>query len=105
VVGYGGLELFGGDALLRSVVVKPAYRRAGHGRAIVEDLIARATRIGAQEIWLLTSTAPAFFTVMGFSCTPRDAASPAIAASREFSSLCPSSAVLMRWRVGPANEA
>ena len=33
VVGFAGLEVYGKDALLRSVVVDPARRRAGLGRA------------------------------------------------------------------------
>jgi len=33
VVGFAGLEVYGKDALLRSVVVDPERRRAGLGRA------------------------------------------------------------------------
>ena len=39
-VGYAGLELYGGDALLRSVVVDPARRGRGSGQAIVAATLA-----------------------------------------------------------------
>ena len=37
-VGFGGLELYGEDALLRSVVTLPPLRQIGMGRAIVSAL-------------------------------------------------------------------
>lgn len=41
-VGFGGLELYGDDALLRSVVTLPPLRQAGMGGAIVAALEAEA---------------------------------------------------------------
>ena len=55
-VGFGGLEIHGRDALLRSVVTLPPLRRVGMGAAIVGVLEgeARARKCGA--IYLLTSS-------------------------------------------------
>lgn len=103
VVGYGRLELLGDDALLRTVVVKPRHRGEGHGRKIVEDLLARASQCGARQIWLLTTSAESFFSGLGFIPAARDEAPSTISGSQEFSSLCPASAVLMRRRSAPTS--
>jgi len=98
-VGYGGIEAAGPHAaLLRSIVVKPLSRRAGHGRAITDWLAAEAKRGGAQDIYLLTTTAQAFFRRLGFEVVHRAGVPAAIAATRQFSTLCPASAVVMRRR-------
>ena len=95
-VAYGGLEHAGGDMLLRSVVTAPAQRGAGHGRAITEWLVAEAARSGARDLYLLTLTARDFFAKIGFEAIDRTAVPPAVAASKEFSSLCPSTAIAMK---------
>ena len=92
---FGGFALDADVILLRSLVVAPALRRRGLGRQILDALLAEA--YGAREAWLLTTTAALFFTKAGFVVTDRAAAPPFVASSRQFSSLCPSSAVLM-WR-------
>lgn len=92
VVGYGGLEGKGADRLLRSVVVHPDRRSAGVGRAIVAALEQEARELGVQRLHLLTTTAAPFFRAMGYTAANRQAAPSAIAASREFTSLCPASA-------------
>jgi N-acetylglutamate synthase-like GNAT family acetyltransferase len=96
IVGYGGLERAGEDLLLRSVVTTPAYRGAGHGRAITEWLIGAAARNGPGDLYLLTTTAPDFFAKFGFKPVERTAVPQAIANSREFSSLCPQTAITMK---------
>jgi N-acetylglutamate synthase-like GNAT family acetyltransferase len=95
-VGYGGLERAKGDMLLRSVVTLPATRGAGHGRAITEWLIGEAARSGARDLYLLTMTARGFFAKLGFEAVERTSVPLAIAMSREFSSLCPATAVTMK---------
>jgi len=94
-IGYAGLEIYGADALLRSVVVDPTRRRAGLGRAIVEATLAEARRLGATRAFLLTTTAMDFFARLGFAIVERAAAPAAILATRQAAGLCPSSAPLM----------
>ena len=94
-VGYAGFELYGGDALLRSVVVDPARRRGGAGRAIVAATLAEARRLGATRAFLLTTTAKDYFVRLGFAAIDRAAAPAAIAATRQAAGLCPSTAPLM----------
>lgn len=95
VVGFAGLELWGTDALLRSVVVDPARRRAGLGREIVEATLAAARRLGAVRAFLLTTTAKAYFERLGFAPVERAAAPKTILATRQAASLCSSTAPLM----------
>lgn len=92
LVGYGGLEGQGTDRLLRSIVILRDYRGHGLGRALVAALEQQARDLGIGRLHLLTTTAAPFFRALGYIDTDRDAAPPAVGASREFTSLCPASA-------------
>jgi N-acetylglutamate synthase-like GNAT family acetyltransferase len=100
VGGYGGLEIYGGHALLRSIVVDPARRRQGGGRRIVEFLSANVAREGIRRAFLLTTDARAYFERLGFTAVDRKHAPPAILATRQAETLCPASAVLMAKVLG-----
>jgi N-acetylglutamate synthase-like GNAT family acetyltransferase len=93
IVGYVGLEISGPDALLRSAVIFIRARRQGLGRAMIERLLALASEYGIERVWLLTTSAPGFFAKLGFDHVERTTVPPAIAASEDFSDLCPSTAV------------
>ena len=92
LVGYGGLEQIGPDVLIRSMVVVDARRGGGLGAEVLSWLEARAAERKAIALYLLTTSATAFFQRHGYTALPRSAAPPAIAASRQFSTLCPASA-------------
>jgi amino-acid N-acetyltransferase len=94
-IGYAGLEVYGKDALLRSVVVDPVRRRAGVGRVIVEATLAEAQRLGATRTFLLTTSAKGYFERLGFAAVARADAPPAILATRQAVGLCAASAALM----------
>lgn len=95
VIAAGGLQRFGSSALIRSVVVVPDRRGGGLGQAIVGELerVARASGIG--QLILLTQTASQFFAHRGYRAIERSTAPGDMAASEEFRSLCPSSAICM----------
>jgi GNAT superfamily N-acetyltransferase len=95
LAGYGGLELHGAEALLRSVLVLPERRGAGVGRAITERLLRRAAEAGARRVFLLTADAAGFFERLGFARIPREAAPDAIAGTPQMAGLCPSTAALL----------
>ena len=92
LVGYGGLEGQGTDRLLRSIVILGDHRGHGLGRALVATLEQQAHDLGGRRLHLLTTTAAPFFRALGYIDADRDAAPLAVAASREFTSLCPASA-------------
>jgi N-acetylglutamate synthase-like GNAT family acetyltransferase len=91
-IGYAGLERCAGDYLLRSVVVLPGHRGHGFGRAIVEA----ALRDVDGDIFLATTSAAPFFSTMGFAEVQRSEVPAAVLATRQLSSICPSSATIMK---------
>jgi N-acetylglutamate synthase-like GNAT family acetyltransferase len=96
-VGFGGLEVHGEDALMRSLVTLPPVRNRGVGTAMVAALEFEARLHGCRSVWLITTTAADFYQRLGYACCERAVMPPAIRASAEFSTLCPDSAdVLMK---------
>jgi len=95
VVGYGGLEFYGENALVRSIVVDPSRRCNGVGRRIVEHLLMNAARRGVRRAFLLTTDAQAYFEGLGFAEIDRKRAPREIVETRQAAGLCPASAVLM----------
>ncbi len=93
-VAFGGFGE-GADALIRSIVVMPHARGRGHGIVIAESLAGVARDAGVKRLWLLTTSAAAFFEELGWRVVERAAAPLTIAASRQFAGLCPASAALM----------
>ena len=105
LVAVAGLEVCCDDALLRSVAVRPAWRRHGVGHRLVERLVHDAEARGFRAMYLLTMTAEHYFPRFGFERVAREAVPAAVAATPEFHSLCPSTAVAMvRPLAGAAAE-
>lgn len=101
LIGYGGLEQIGHDALIRSMVVVDARRGGGLGAEVLSWLEASAAEQKATALYLLTTTATSFFQRQGYVVLPRSAAPAAIAASRQFNTLCPASAAFMFKELRP----
>ncbi|MBK1968897.1 GNAT family N-acetyltransferase [Brevundimonas diminuta] len=101
LIGYGGLEQIGPDVLIRSMVVVDARRGGGLGAEVLSWLEASAAEQKATALYLLTTSATSFFQRHGYTALPRSAAPPAIAASRQFSALCPASAAFMFKELRP----
>jgi amino-acid N-acetyltransferase len=98
-VGFGGLELHGSDALLRSVVTLPPLRQIGMGAAIVNALEIEARAHKCRALYLLTTSQAEFFRRLGYAPCPREAVPEAIQASAQFTALCPDSATAMVKRI------
>jgi N-acetylglutamate synthase-like GNAT family acetyltransferase len=77
-VGFGGLEIFGDQALLRSVVTLPPVRNRGIGTAIVATLEAEARIRGCRAVWLVTDQAAAFFRGRDYRACERSEAPASI---------------------------
>ncbi|NTE35208.1 arsenic resistance N-acetyltransferase ArsN2 [Agrobacterium tumefaciens] len=99
VIGFSGSEQCGSDFLLRSVVVLSGHRGRGFGKSIVEQTIRFLDRNG--DVYLATTTAASFFSTIGFSEVLRDIVPPAVLATRQLSSICPSSATIMKLNRPP----
>lgn len=91
-VGFGGLDIHGDQALLRSVVTLPPVRRRGIGRAIVAMLEMEARVRHCRAVWLL-APAPEFFLHLGYRPCERRDVPKAIQETAQFARLCPASAV------------
>ncbi|WP_336034279.1 arsenic resistance N-acetyltransferase ArsN2 [Halobacterium yunchengense] len=99
VTAGGGLELCGDAALLRSVVVAAAHRGRGHGTAVCGTLEAAARDAGVREVFLLTTTATAFFDGLGYDVVDRDAAPASVRETAQFGDVCPTTATCMRREI------
>jgi len=95
LAGDVGLEIYGQSGLLRSLVVDATHRGQGVGVKLCEQIFAYAQGRDIKELYLLTITAADFFPKLDFSIIDRDSVPPAIQATEEFTSICPSTAVCM----------
>ena len=96
-VGVVGLEIHESNALLRSLAVEPQRRSRGLGARLVDAIETEARARGVAALYLLTTTATPFFERLGYNAHDRAAVPPSIAATTEFSSLCPDTAECL-WR-------
>jgi len=96
LVAVVGLECAGHCGLLRSLVVAPGWRGAGLARRLCDFACARAREAGIITLYLLTEDAADYFRTVGFETVDRAEAPAEIAATRQFSSLCPGDAAFMR---------
>jgi amino-acid N-acetyltransferase len=99
VVGVAGMELYGDGGLLRSVAVSPEWRGSGIGRALIDRVLEAGRAAGVRDVYLLTTTAEHYFPRLGFACISREEVPGLVRASVEFTSACPSSAVVMQKKL------
>ncbi|WP_374495283.1 arsenic resistance N-acetyltransferase ArsN2 [Zoogloea sp.] len=105
VVAVVGLEQFQSVGLLRSLAVSPGHRGRGLARELVRFVESFALSRGVESLFLLTTTAEAFFVPLGYGPASRQEAPQAIQATPQFSGLCPSSSAFLSKRLGRANPA
>jgi N-acetylglutamate synthase-like GNAT family acetyltransferase/SAM-dependent methyltransferase len=96
LVGSAGIEVKGAYGLLRSVAVDAAFRNYKIARRLVNDLVKQVRLQGVKEVFLITTTAEAYFEKQGYERIDRKTVPDEIAQSQQFSGLCPSSAVVMK---------
>ena len=61
IVGTVGLEIFGSDAVLRSLAVDKDARGAGYGWMLADTVIQHARYRGVSQLYLVTENAGDFF--------------------------------------------
>lgn len=104
LLGVVGVEVYGSVGLLRSLAVEPSHRKSGLGVSLVSNAETWAAEQGVETLYLLTTTAAQFFARRGYEAVPRPEAPAAIAATAQFSDLCPASSTFMR-KVLAANHS
>jgi amino-acid N-acetyltransferase len=97
--GLVGVEIYGTDALLRSLVVAETARAQGIGSALVKPVEEYASARRVATMYLLTTTAETFFKRLGYEYIDRSQASLSIGRTSEFASLCPASSAFMIKRL------
>jgi amino-acid N-acetyltransferase len=95
LVAVVGLELYPPFGLLRSLAVAPTFRGRGLARELVAFTESFSAAQGVESLFLLTTTAEAFFLRLGYAPASRNAAPSAIQATSQFSGLCPSSSAFL----------
>lgn len=99
IIGSAGLELYGDDALLRSVVVASDWQGHRLGAELTKAALLVAESHGASTVYLLTTTAEHYFPKFGFERISRSDVPESVQRSVEFVSACPSTATVMRKRL------
>jgi amino-acid N-acetyltransferase len=92
IVGSVALEVYGADALLRSLAVSRERRNEGLGQSLTASALDLARSRGVERVYLLTETAASFFRRLGFRDVARADMPEGIRGSLEFARLCPASA-------------
>ncbi|HTD41439.1 MAG TPA: arsenic resistance N-acetyltransferase ArsN2 [Mucilaginibacter sp.] len=96
LTGTIGLEIYGDYGLLRSLVVKPAFRNQNIASKLVAQIETLASSKGLRAIFLLTETAPDYFARKGYQKITRNEVPAEVQRSSEFSHACPQSAIVMK---------
>jgi len=96
IIGVAGLEIYGPYGLLRSLAVSPDHRNKGIAGKLLGQIETIAALKSLKELYLLTETAPAYFTQKGYQKITRSDVPIVVMESSEFSHVCPVSAIVMK---------
>lgn len=99
IVGLGGFEKHGEIILLRSITVTQEYRGKAIGKSIYQLLESKISRLGINQLYLLTETATDYFKNIGFTIKERIDVPEAVMRTKQFNELCPSTAVVMFYEL------
>jgi amino-acid N-acetyltransferase len=97
--GLVGIELYGPDALLRSLAVTESARTRGIGSALIQHAEDYAASRDVSALYLLTTTAERFFERRGYRRVDRTLTPPKILSTPEFAHLCPANSACMIRRL------
>ena len=96
LVGSIGVDVYENVGLLRSLCVDATYRNRAVARQLCDRAFDEAKRQAISTLYLLTTTADQYFQRLGFAPVDRSTVPDAITKTSQFSSLCPSSATVMK---------
>jgi len=96
VIGTVAVEYNFDVALLRSLSVSKQKRNSGIGQMLVDFIEDYVQKQGVRSIYLLTTTAEAFFLKNGYESIDRNEVPEFIKNTKEYSVICSSSSTLMK---------
>lgn len=92
IIATGALEIYGKNAVLRSVAIKQNFQKSGFGKQIVKFLEKKAAEQGVEKLFLLTTTSESFFVKLNFQSIKREMCPDEIKSNAQFKDICPSTA-------------
>lgn len=104
LIATGALEIYGSNAILRSVAIHPDFQKSGYGKQIVRFLEKKAVDLGIQKLFLLTTTAETYFKKLDYQPVKRELCPYKIKSSVQFKNICPSTATCL-FKNLPVNRA
>lgn len=96
LIGTAGIEYHNKYALLRSVAIDETQRNKKIAEALTKQILLEAESKGVCEVFLITNTADQYFEKQGFITVERVNVPIEIVTTQQFSTICPSSAVVMK---------
>ena len=91
----GGLEVYGTDALLRSLAAHPKRRGQGLAARLLDVVLEDARTQDLAALYLLTETAEGYFEKKGFRIIERRDSPAPIRSAPQFAGICPDDATAM----------
>lgn len=98
IIGCAGFEAYNQYGLFRSLAVKPINRDLKAGRILVDKIMYLGEELGVKEFYLLTTTADTFFSKLGWEVINKNNVPTEIVNTPEFASICPSTAICMKYQ-------
>lgn len=95
LIGVAGAEHYFPFALIRSVAIDSQYQHRQLGKQLIETLLSKLNAEGFTTYYLLTETAPTFFSKLNFQIISRNEVPLVIQQTQEFATICPTSAIVM----------
>jgi len=101
IIGCIGIEEYNSFGLIRSLAVTKSKKNLGLGKKLHTRAIENCIVKGLKKTYLLTSTADNYFELLGWKQIKRADVPSIIQSSKEFSSICPSTAICMELSLFP----
>lgn len=99
IVGCAGLEIYNENGLFRSLAVQPSHQNMKIGGGLLDKIITLSKENNIKQLYLLTTTADLYFKKHGWEVIERSKVPDDIRATTEFSSICPSTAICMMYKL------
>ncbi len=99
LMGVIGVEHYGKSAMLRSLAVRPQFRKAGVARELVGHALRAMKDTGFTDVYLLTNTAGQYLARYGFAVIERDKVPANVLAASALGEACPASSSCMHLKL------
>ncbi|MEN6412812.1 MAG: arsenic resistance N-acetyltransferase ArsN2 [Veillonellales bacterium] len=99
LIGVIGFEPYGTAALLRSLAIKPKFRKAGVAHELINHALQAIREAGFTDIYLLTNTADQYLARYGFNKIERSKIPANVLTTSALGDACPASSTCMHLKV------